>query len=731
MLCLVRWRILPCLMLALLPAPWVTHPAQAVDALKETTSLKFVPADVDFFVAGLRHREQFDKLVNSQAFSKLANMPMLQMGLFLANAQWENPQNPQVAMLKAALQQPENQQLIELLKDAVSHEVFVYGERGFGDAIGLMNQLNAASNAGQLEALAAGEPDAATEYQLRQILEVLQQQQDQLKVPNTVIGFRLSSQEAATAQLARLETLVTALLPQAPPLQGRFSRENLGGGSFLTLRLDGSLVPWEQIPLEEADMDPEQARELIGLLKELEITISLGVRDDYLLLSLGENNRFLGEPGTAGLLIDREEMAVMEQDADKPLVGIGYTSAEFIEAMGSVNQQLDQLTAMAKQFLPMAPISSDLQEELIGDIDRLSNQLKSEAAEPGVTLTYSFLTPAGYETYAHNWGENKSWDASQPLTILNHLGGTPIAFYAARGTNVDEDYGQLASVVERVAYYVEQIATEQMDDDQRGAYQQLKTRLMPLVERLGQVTREKLVPAFRDGQGAIVLDAKSTSDSWHLAMPPAADGELPIFELALVYGVSDAGLVREACGDYFEILQQSLDILHEASTGDLQDMFPDAIPKIELARPRDRNVSNGTIYYYVFPAESGLDEQIAMNAGLSEDTMVLSLLPRYTQRLLSNEALESPGPLANVDRPLAAAGQLDFAGLIGALEPWVDYGIQLAMDLGGAAQAGAAQVDQARDVLEVLKCFRGIYSVTYQEGDRMVTHLEWRFEDLP
>ena len=57
--------------------------------------------------------------------------------------------------------------------------------------------------------------------------------------------------------------------------------------------------------------------------------------------------------------------------------------------------------------------------------------------------------------------------------------------------------------------------------------------------------------------------------------------------------------------------------------------------------------------------------------------MVTSLLPQFTARLLAETSLKGQGPLANYDRPLAAAAHLDFARLIEALEPWIDYGMTL------------------------------------------------------
>ena len=261
----------------------------------------------------------------------------------------------------------------------------------------------------------------------------------------------------------------------------------------------------------------------------------------------------------------------------------------------------------------------------------------------------------------------------------------------------------------------------------------MREQFQPLASQLATVTRDKLIPAFADGQSALVLDAKSTSETWHVAMPPS-DVELPMLELGMVNGVSDAALVKEAFGEYFEIVQQILDKLHELSAGELKDAFPQEIPVIALAKPQTKDIADATVYYYVLPAESGLDAQLAPNAGLSTSFMVTSLLPRFTARLLSDTSLQGQGPLAKYDRPLAAAGHLDFARLIEALEPWIDYGMALGLgpNADGDGQGGPTGniPQQVHDALKVLKCFRGASLVIYQEGNAMVTHVQCRFADL-
>lgn len=725
--CPLRWR--RCLMIAVavaLPLSGFHAPADA-QVLKQSTSLQLVPETAAVYVAGMRYGEIFDKVMTSNAMARLRNVPVIQLGLAMAAAQWENPEDPQVALFKQFAQAPENQQLLAVLQDAVSHEVFVYGDAGWGDLLDLINELNVASSAGQMEAFAAGDFEEIEAYQGRKISEVLNQKGNLLKVPTLVLGMKLTNVAPAVAQLARLEAVGNAMAAQQPMLQGRFARERVGATEYLTLRLDGSLVPWPML-------GPGASVELVEKLTALKLVISIGVRDNYLIVALAEDNQHLAGLGTGALLHDRPELAPVRAAADKPLVAISYLSGALAKQIGSIDTQLDQLAALGKQFVPLSNLSFEVQEELAADIDAAVEYLKSQIVDPPTASGYAFLTPEGFESFTYNWSTDTSLDASQPLSILAHLGGDPIAFSAARDKPDPAQWDALGTAISRTAYYAEQLALGEADEMQLEAYARAREQFEPLLERLGSVTRQKLMPAFADGQSALVLDAKSTSDSWHLMMPMAED-ELPMIEAAIVMGVSDAKLVKEAFADYFEIGQEVLDKLHELSTGEMSELFPNEIPAWELTPPQARQMNGATVYYYSLPAEAGLDQQIAPNAGLSDQVMAVSLLPRFTARLLADTPLQGSGPLANTRRPLAAAAGLEFARLIEAVEPWIDYGLQLSMAFGADMDPSGGLMgnipQQVHDVLDVLKCFRGVAGVTYQEGEAMVTHAQWRFEDLP
>ena len=98
--------------------------------------------------------------------------------------------------------------------------------------------------------------------------------------------------------------------------------------------------------------------------------------------------------------------------------------------------------------------------------------------------------------------------------------------------------------------------------------------------------------------------------------------------------------------------------------------------------------------------------------------------------MLEPTDLQAGTHLADPNRKMGAAVYFNFAGLVDAAAPWVDYGMKM-----GFADADenwlATVLDQVNTGLEVLKCFKGASAATYEESGVWVTHFEVTFEDLP
>src|SRR5207253_2014452 len=158
--------------------------------------------------------------------------------------QLNDPKNPVVQFFKAK----ENQELLELLGDMVSNEVFFYSPAGFSDFLQLMSEMQGA-RIGEMFAMLGGGRPPQPEEQLHSYLTALKEHKGKLQVPGFVWGFRLEDTKRAKAQLGRLEKLLGDLVEKAEPLKGRFKKTTIGKGEFLTLTFDGKMVPWDKVPL--------------------------------------------------------------------------------------------------------------------------------------------------------------------------------------------------------------------------------------------------------------------------------------------------------------------------------------------------------------------------------------------------------------------------------------------------------------------------------------------------
>jgi len=727
MIHLVRSRrgLLTCLLVIVTFGLVCEQPVRAAEPVKETSSLSFIPADAAFYGSSLRNREQYDRLVNSKAFARIKAMPFVQQMLVLAQLQLSNPSNP-LGRISAALEDPQNSELLKLVGDMVSHEIFVYGDADFSEAVALFVRINSANQLATVQALVGGGADQSI-AQRRGILLALNQNRDRLKIPAMVIGFKLSDAAPAKTQLKRLEDELQAALAQQAQLAGRFKRTTIAGSDYLTLSLDGSLVPWNQLQIGDLEKTPGEFDELIAKLKKLTLSIALGVRGEYLLLSIGSSNNHLGTLGKGSLLYDRTELASLRKSSTRPLTSISYMSRDFAAKVNQVKQQIDNLVKMAKTLLPMAPLEAGLKKELTTDIDTLAKTVVELIPKPGAKLSFTFLTDRGYEGYDRDWGENKYLDGSKRLSLLDHVGEDPIFFSVSRCTYNPEHYDMFVKFMQRAFYYGESYALTQMTDQKKAIYQQAKLLLIPFLKQTDKINRASLIPAFKDGQSAFVIDAKTKSVQWHRDMPPAQK-PLPILELGLVYGVSDPGLLRKAMRDYYAAGQDLIN--------NIQKQAPVLPPGTKIPGPQTKPAGEGTIYYYPLKSSWGLDPLLSPNAGLSGNVLALSLTHSQTQRLLKATPLSAGyGPLANRNRPLAGAASFDFPVLVDALTPWIEYGVGTYLTLRSFGQpvnqdAIDATMQPFRPVLEVLKCYRGGTSVHYFEGDVLVRHRESVFQDL-
>ncbi len=720
------WKILTAALIVLLAGGWLTPKAVAAGDLdKLDTSLKLIPADAAFYSSLLRNREQLEALLHSNAWAKIMAMPSVQMGLAMFNGQAQQPGSPAAQGL-AALENPEIKKLLDLAIDMGSNEIFFYGGENINVFAELAQSVVSKMRYGPILLQAAGEGQAANgeKLQAKLLLEALIENLDKVVVPDVVVGFRLNNPAAANEALIKLETIVNLTMEAQPMLKGHFNKEKIDKYEYLALRLNGEMIPWDALPLDEWKQlvdDENDWQKLVDHIKKMEFYLVLGVRDNYLLVSLGSSLDGIKNLGSTERLIDQPEFAPLKKFLDKRLVSVGYVSKDLNEQLNNSAKQIDDLHDFLVQLLPLANLTDEQNEQIGSDAEKLADNLKDMLPEIGAGMGFEFLTENGYEGYRYAWGKHPGLDGSQPLGLLKHVGGNPLLGILGRGKVSIEDY-DIAVKWAKVGWkYVNELLLPNIPEGDREKAKAFLDDLAPLLVRFNKAYRDMLLPALADGQFGLVIDAKLKSKQIHNSLP-VLDKNLPIIEPALIVGVSNADLLRKAISEIYAVCNDSIDLIRKHQ--------PEAIPPdFKLPQPKLVKQSGGMIYSYPLPQEWGVDKNIVPNAGLADDVAVLTLSTQHTQRLLKETPLKVGGVLLKTDKPLAVAVWLDCSELLNAGTPWAEYVLERIPEeqLGGQKQLVIGQVKTLLEVLRVIKSFT---SETYLEDKCFVTHSQLEIHDL-
>ena len=701
--------------------------------LKQTTSLRFVPASAAFYTSSLRLGEQYNLFVNSRAFERLQTLPFVQLGVAAFNQQYSSPD---FAEVRKFLKKKENKELVALLSDAASHEIFAYGDVGLVELALLTQDL---SNQARLSGVQAklGNPEAEEELQqetIRSVLQKLIDNRDKLKLSPFVIGVKVSDGERALRQIGRLEP---QLAPLAAALEENVkitvARTQIGKGDFLTLTVDLGSIDWSEVEQEFPEGLEAQCQTLLDHMKGKKITVALGLQDGYLLFSVAEgisHLQTLGEGQSLGSVPDFER-ALRHQD--ERVTSLWYASKE----IAAIQQQSAASQArMVTAFLRTAMESSDTPDEtkkaFEKDLRTLEEKIGAEmAVAPHSLIGCSFLTPRGSETFQYLVGD---FDGTRGtvLPILKHLGSKePILFAVTRAAMSVAEYDELRPVIAKLYEYGNTAVLANIDEENKTQYEEVRDLLLPFTKRLDGILRDSLIPALADGQQAIILDAQTKSTQWFRDMPESSQ-PLPILEAALVLGLSNADQFKEGMHGLWTLAEDIIKTVQKKYAADE--------PEVEFPPINERGLTSkaagaGELFTIDLPEELGVDSQIAGILAVSDAYAVFGIsLPQAT-RVLEEHPFQFDGPLAKAPEKILNAQHFHFAGLIDAIVPWVGYAFEIVAAQSGDEGAAGFGLDvihgQVDSVLDVLKCYRGTSSVTYEEKGAVITHSESRFTDLP
>lgn len=721
-------------------APTATIRAEGKKAPVQS-SLDLVPAQVSHYASILRGREQIELIAKSKAWANLTALPQVQQLLTLAKKELHSDENPVGQFLAV----PKNRELLSLLGDLAGEEMFVCSGENFLNFFELSQHVAMGANFGPLMLKLTSQDRGLEPNYLPAlaILRVLNKHQSLIQIPDLVFGFRISEAARAEEQFKRLDTLLTERLENNPRMKGRIKRTKLGTGDFLTISFDGAMIPWKEIPFKELEATEGEFDDLVKKIKQMKLVVSLGIRDNYVLLGMGESTSMLAKLGEGPSLRSRPEFKKLAPFADRRLTSVGYVSEALMKKSAeNSGKQIEELARLVKTALPQAPIPEEARSRIKKDVDRLMRGVKSLEANPGAWLSFSYLTEHGQESYEYAWGDHQGSDTSKPLTLLEHAGGDPLVVVVGRSTGGPKFYHGLAEIVKTLTGYFDDYGVTFLNDVQRDQYEKLtKQILYPIFRRIDQITTKTLLPACGDGQKALVIDAKLTSKQWLTTVPPLPKA-MPIPEIALVIAVSDAAGIRKAFSEYRTVINDGYAKVRELAGGTL--------PEFEIPAAASRQLDGGTMYYYPLP-EGPQDKRLLPNVALSDKVLVLSMSAEHSQRLLKPTPFTyARGPLADLKKPLLAATYVNWAGLMHLGSDWLELGIKRSgvkfPPIGDKPPRQDAEEQEAKkkvasegdteDVLRVMRAItrvltmlQNMSSCTYLEDGVLVTHSEAIFQD--
>jgi hypothetical protein len=691
-------------------------PARAAD----DTSLKLVPADAAFYTTSLHLGDQLDRFLKSNAYAKLKALPAVQFGVDHLRKESGKPEEP-FGKFMQLLKDPANKELAELLTDLPRQDMFLYGGAGWVDLIPLLQELNSAQRFAPIQALLNGQD--ASKAQARSMLHSLNAAADKLRIPELVFGFKLSKAAPATAQIKRLEEYLTKVIADVPALKGRLKRTQVGGSDALTFTLDGSLIPVEQIPWSEIEEQEGEFQKLRLRLKALTLAVTLVVKNDCLLLTVGPHAGIAEQFGRGPGLGSRPEFAPLAKFADRKIISVGYSSQALAASAATTAENVEGMLDLAKAGLDKLPLPEKRREAIDKDLKKLAKEMTAGLSKPGAAMAFAFLTDRGQESYSYAYGGDPTAVAAKPLTILDHLGGSPLIAVAGVIGDPTPGYRYTVTWLKIIYGHVEATAKEMFPEMWQQAEQSL-AMVVPYLKTFDEITGTQFFPALGEGEAALVLDAKWTSKEWFKEFDQGGK-QLPLLEIGFVRTVKDSAKLVKAFQAYRQLVNEVLGKAKE---------FGANVPDDGLPKPEWKKVAAGTAYYWPLPPV-GQDAQVQPNVALSDAALAFGLSVKHSERLLTQTPLKiDGGPLAE-KRPVLGAAIVNFAGFFGAVQPWVmDLGLPRSLEqVPDNAPPGLGKKDipdQVKTLFDVLGCLRMFTSVTYRENAATVTHSELVIRDV-
>ncbi len=727
------------------------------DDLAQDSSLRWISSETGFYASMLRGGEQWDRVVDSLAVSRLQQLFMVQSGIAFVKSMIEANEDSadQREQLRAVWEMMKESGVVDLANDAWRNEVFFHGDSQWAPWIDWGFQLNSEIQMAQISAPDGDDAlDDVEEERLFQIIRQAVTDAGDLEFPRLTIGFRLTDQEPAKLSIAMVEKWLEEVVDQ-PGISVQQSDQQ--GDRFVEMVITFADLPWEDWLRDAESSTEEMTIKLVQeALQEKSLHIGLGIQSDYLLICIGPDLKALKSLKGDKLLLAMDEMKNVRDISDRRVTSISYVSHRLAQAGQRPKESIDNAFNQIEQLIlgtDWATENQQLAEDVTTEIADLGNDLKAWLPEVSTVVSAEWMRDDGYESFTQNFGENLLLDGSKKLDILKYAGADPMMMSASNSKHNGEGYRLLVKWVRRCDYWFNRMLEEYPEESE-----ELRLRtdvVMPVVRKyfnqFDEITSQILIPSMGT-QSLVIVDDKLSSKQWFPAMPESKQ-PLAIPQFSQVGELKDSEAYAQAIKAYSQWTVALREELEEVFSGEIADLNQrierargdeksdleelrsswqvglDSVASIEFPEVVDEDLASGKLQYIPI-AEEFVDEQVAPALMITDQVAIFSTSPSSAKRIAAND--QAPGSWLiekYADKPLAMAFLFQPSRMVERLREWSNYGFKTAVEVTEQPQINMFR-GQADTLLRVLGCCKKIESVTIVDGKSIVTRKRSYYQDL-
>lgn len=693
-------------------------PASAQESALDQSALTLVPEDAAFFQSSLNTRETFEQWRRGELVRRLRDVPFVQRLEAELKKQWEDPQGG-LSKARTIAESPNAVNLIKLAVEMSSTEMFIYGGNDWCDTIEdlmkFQNEFSSAASQGE-------------EAMMAYFKSLTPEDLADVRVPTTIIGFRIADEANAFELLDALEGILRLGLgnvDELRPLMSRLQRVDFKGGQRLAVSLDTSLIP-------EPEMD-EREQELydhmMTLLAGRQVSLSMGVNEHVLLIAIGEDADLVEHFGdNTTQLLDHEFLSVLREQTPEKLRSIGFASQRWRESQWEANFK-GYFQNLTNQFsLALESEAEDIPDieawrtEIQADARWLDEKLQELAPAFGPVVSWSYAVEGGLEGITYDWSENLMLENAQPMTILQHLGSNPLAVTAVKQKNIHGIREMVEAILEKAPQHLRRfLALAEQDEADRAKALLVLERGWPLLEEAYSIYRERIIPSLEDGQTAFTMAAGWTiSELPNLPPPPR---ELPLPEMALACTLQNRELFLSGCAELYDVFDSVAELVREVDPGSVP-------PNYTVPRPDEEALATGTRYFYSILSDQVPLEGFEPQVLVGDDLIVVGYSTRQVDEMLQAQAPAIDAPWWKESTAVAAVNYVNLTAMTQAVRPWAEFALlQLGKGLNTPLSEQPGPIPTGNDILQMWDTLTelGEITATTSIDERGATVSRWNW----